>query len=97
MACKLLGYTRMWSIHPAQIRPIVEAFSPTVAELDLAVEIIRTAEDAKWAPIRHKDSLHDRASYRYFWQLLERAHRTSQLPVQIRQDWFETSPQNGIS
>jgi citrate lyase subunit beta/citryl-CoA lyase len=93
MACKLLGYTRMWSIHPAQIRPIVEAFSPTVAELDLAVEIIRTAEDAKWAPIRHKDSLHDRASYRYFWQVIERAHRTSmagapQLPAEIRARWF---------
>jgi citrate lyase beta subunit len=22
------GYTRMWSIHPAQIRPILEAFAP---------------------------------------------------------------------
>lgn len=93
MACKLLGYTRMWSIHPAQIKPIVEAFSPTVAELDQAVEIIRAAEDAQWAPIQHKSTLHDRASYRYFWQLIERAHRTSmagapQLPAEVRARWF---------
>ena len=94
MACKLLGYTRMWSIHPSQIKPIVEAFSPTVAELDQAVEIIRAAEDAQWAPIQHKSTLHDRASYRYFWQLIERAHRTSmagapQLPAEVRARWFQ--------
>ena len=35
-ACRRLGYTRMWSIHPAQIRPIVDAFAPTTAEVDLA-------------------------------------------------------------
>jgi citrate lyase subunit beta/citryl-CoA lyase len=93
MACKQLGYTRMWSIHPAQIKPIVEAFSPTVAELDQAVEIIRAAEDAQWAPIQHRQTLHDRASYRYFWQLIARAHRTSiagapQLPAEVRARWF---------
>ena len=27
-ACQSLAYTRMWSIHPNQIRPIVEAFCP---------------------------------------------------------------------
>jgi citrate lyase subunit beta / citryl-CoA lyase len=96
MACKLLGYTRMWSIHPAQIKPIVEAFSPTAAELDQAVAIIRAAEDAQWAPIQHKNTLHDRASYRYFWQLIERAHRTSmagapQLPAEVRARWFEAA------
>lgn len=96
MACKRLGYTRMWSIHPAQIKPIVEAFSPTVAELDQAVEIISAAEQARWAPIRHRDALHDRASYRYFWQLIERAHRTSmagapQLPAEVRARWFPST------
>ena len=88
-----LGYTRMWSIHPAQIRPIVDAFTPTVAEVDLAVEIIMAARAADWAPIRHHDTLHDRASYRYYWQLLERAHRTSygdgpQLPADVRAAFF---------
>ncbi len=90
-ASRRLGYTRMWSIHPSQIRPIVEAFSPTVAELDQAIEIITAAQAAQWAPIRHKDTLHDRASYRYFWQVIERAHRTSPtagLPAELRLAWF---------
>jgi citrate lyase subunit beta / citryl-CoA lyase len=92
-AAKRLGYTRMWSIHPGQIRTIVDAFAPTVAEVDQAIEIITAAQAAGWAPIRHKDQLHDRASYRYFWQLLERAHRTSfnggeQLPAEVRLAWF---------
>jgi citrate lyase subunit beta/citryl-CoA lyase len=93
IACRRLGYSRMWSIHPAQIRPILDAFAPTVAEVDLAIEIVSAAQAAHWAPIRHHDTLHDRASYRYFWQLLERAHRTSfaggpQLPAEVRQAWF---------
>ena len=92
-ACRQFGFTRMWSIHPAQIRPIVDAFTPTVAEVDEAIEIIAAAQAADWAPIRHQDTLHDRASYRYFWQLLERAHRTSytggpQLPAEVRDAYF---------
>ena len=94
IAARRLGYTRMWSIHPAQIRPIVDAFTPTVAEIDQAIEILHAAQAAQWAPIRHHDVLHDRASYRYFWQLLERAHRTSfadgpQLPAEVRVAWFD--------
>ena len=90
-ACQSLGFTRMWSIHPAQIPVIVEAFSPTEAELELALEIITAAQAASWAPIRHRDSLHDRASYRYFWHLIERAHRASAgaaVPTELRQAWF---------
>jgi citrate lyase subunit beta/citryl-CoA lyase len=98
-ASRQFGYTRMWSIHPAQIRTIVDAFSPTAAEVDLAIEIITAAQAANWAPIRHRDTLHDRASFRYFWHVLERAHRTSyadgaQLPAEVRQAFFpeETNP-----
>jgi citrate lyase subunit beta/citryl-CoA lyase len=97
IASRRLGYTRMWSIHPAQIRPIVEAFAPTAAEIDQAIAIISAAQAAQWAPIRHRhlgnDRLHDRASYRYFWHVIERAHRTSlaggpQLPAELRLAWF---------
>jgi citrate lyase subunit beta/citryl-CoA lyase len=89
-AAREFGYTRMWSIHPDQVRTIVEAFAPTVAETDLAIEIIRAAQAAQWAPIRHRDTLHDRASYRYFWQVLERARRTGQpLPAEVRRAWFD--------
>lgn len=77
------GYTRMWSIHPDQIETIVEAFAPTVAEIDDAIEILLAAQAAHWAPIRHRDTLHDRASYRYFWHVIGRARRTGQpLPVE---------------
>jgi citrate lyase subunit beta / citryl-CoA lyase len=93
-ASRRLGYTRMWSIHPSQIVVIVEAFAPTTAEVDRAVEIMLAAQAADWAPIRHRDTLHDRASYRYFWRVLERAHRTSvhggaQLPAEVRRTFFD--------
>lgn len=83
------GYMRMWSIHPDQIQPIVDVFAPTVAELDAAVEIITAAQSANWAPIRHHEMLHDRASFRYYWQVIERARRTGQpLPAEVEQAWF---------
>ncbi len=79
-AARELGYTRMWSIHPAQIRPILEAFAPDEADVQDACEILLAARAAGWAPIRHRtggrDTLHDRASYRYYWHVLARAHRT---------------------
>ena len=101
MASRRLGYTRMWSIHPAQIRPIIDAFAPTVAEVDMAIDIIAAAQTAHWAPIRHHNTLHDRASYRYFWQVLERAHRTSfnggpQLPAEVELAYFQSSSQNSF-
>ena len=63
----------MWSIHPNQIRPIVEAFLPEADEIEEAVAILAAAQAADWAPIRHAGILHDRASYRYYWRLLVRA------------------------
>ena len=92
-ASRRLGYTRMWSIHPDQVRVIVDAFAPSTAEVDLASEILLAAMAAHWAPIRHRDTLHDRASYRYFWQLLQRAQQTSyaggaQLPASVREAFF---------
>ncbi len=84
-AAREFGYTRMWSIHPAQIRPILEAMAPTEAEIERASDIIAAAHAAQWAPISHAGQLHDRASYRFFWQVLERAHQTGRsLPSAIQ-------------
>jgi len=84
VAAQQLGYTRMWSIHPDQIRPILEAFAPQDDEIARAADIIALAHAAQWAPVQHAGQLHDRASYRYFWQLLERAHRTGRpLPAGV--------------
>ncbi|MDE2414115.1 MAG: CoA ester lyase [Comamonadaceae bacterium] len=94
-AAREFGYTRMWSIHPAQIRPILAAFAPEEAEIARATRIISAAVDADWAPISEDGVLHDRASYRYFWQLLERAHQTGRaLPPQALA-WFAKTDNNG--
>jgi citrate lyase subunit beta / citryl-CoA lyase len=98
MATTMLGCTRMWSIHPGQIRPIVEAFTPPPAEIALAIEVLQAAQAADWAPIRHRhagrDTLHDRASYRWFWQLLSRAVRTGAMQPEdpALGDWFTAGP-----
>jgi citrate lyase subunit beta/citryl-CoA lyase len=70
------GFLRMWSIHPNQIEPIVQAMRPSFDEIFAAATILATASDADWGPIQIDGRLHDRASYRYFWELLQRAHAT---------------------
>ena len=88
-ASRELGYTRMWSIHPDQIPVIIDAFAPVTAEVDDAVEILSAAQAAHWAPTSYHGVLHDRASYRHYWFVLERAWLTGQpLPAEIRQAFF---------
>ena len=83
-AAREMGYTRMWSIHPSQIRPILAAFAPAASEIEVAAEIIDRAQQVDWAPIAFEGQLHDRASYRFFWQVLERARGTGQvLPASL--------------
>jgi citrate lyase subunit beta/citryl-CoA lyase len=67
------GFTRMWSIHPDQIKPIVKAFTPRLSEVNEASNILLEAMAADWGPISHLGRLHDRASYRYYWTVLQRA------------------------
>ncbi len=84
-----LGYTRMWSIHPAQIRPILNAFAPATSEVQEAADILVAAAAQDWAPISYNGVLHDRASYRYYWQLLERAFLTAMALPQHARQWFD--------
>ncbi|HJV85746.1 MAG TPA: aldolase/citrate lyase family protein [Noviherbaspirillum sp.] len=74
------GYTRMWSIHPDQIKPILKALSPRSSEVSEAVAILAEAQAAQWGPIQHHGKLHDRASYRYYWAILQRA-KASGMPL----------------
>jgi citrate lyase subunit beta/citryl-CoA lyase len=67
------GFTRMWSIHPDQIKPIVKAFTPRLSEVNEASNILLEAMAADWGPIAQHGRLHDRASYRYYWTVLQRA------------------------
>jgi citrate lyase subunit beta/citryl-CoA lyase len=72
-AASEFGYTRMWSIHPDQIKPILNAFAPSHSEVHEASEILTEAQAMQWGPIQQNGKLHDRASYRYYWQVLQRA------------------------
>lgn len=84
-----LGFLRMWSIHPNQILPIIEAMSPDFAEVNEAAELLIAAQDAAWGPIQHEGKLHDRASYRYYWELLQRAQATGMaVPTDARLRFF---------
>jgi citrate lyase subunit beta/citryl-CoA lyase len=67
------GFTRMWSIHPDQIKPIIKAFTPRLSEVHEATNILTDAIAASWGPIAQHGRLHDRASYRYYWTVLQRA------------------------
>jgi citrate lyase subunit beta/citryl-CoA lyase len=91
-AARELGYTRMWSIHPDQIRPILDAMAPSEAQIDQAAQIILAAQAAEWAPISHAGQLHDRASYRFYWQLIERAHQTGRLLPSQLNGFFQGAP-----
>ena len=82
------GYARMWSIHPNQIRPILEAFAPDERQIQIATKILLAAALAAWAPVSIDGTLHDRASYRHFWQVLERAHATGRSLPSEAQPWF---------
>jgi citrate lyase subunit beta / citryl-CoA lyase len=70
------GFLRMWSIYPAQIPAIVEAMAPDHSEVEDAANILIAAQQADWGPIQYKGELHDRATYRYFWELLQKAKVT---------------------
>jgi citrate lyase subunit beta/citryl-CoA lyase len=72
-AASEFAYTRMWSIHPSQIKPILAAFAPQLSEVNEAAAILSQAQAAQWGPIQHNGKLHDRASYRYYWTILQRA------------------------
>jgi citrate lyase subunit beta/citryl-CoA lyase len=79
----------MWSIHPNQIEPIVAAMRPGFEETTDAAGILVAAQDADWGPIQIDGRLHDRASYRYYWELLQRAHATgSEIPTESQQRFF---------
>jgi citrate lyase subunit beta/citryl-CoA lyase len=84
-----LGFLRMWSIYPAQIQPIVDAMAPDFREVTKACDILLAAQQASWGPIQHEGDLHDRATYRYFWELVQRARISGQaLPERAEAAFF---------
>jgi citrate lyase subunit beta / citryl-CoA lyase len=70
------GFMRMWSIYPTQIQAIVDAMKPDYSEVAVASNILLAAQAAGWGPIQYDGELHDRATYRYFWEVLQKAKLT---------------------
>lgn len=83
------GFLRMWSIYPTQIDAIVEAMKPDLSEVKKGVAVLLAAQDAAWGPIQHEGELHDRATYRGFWTLVERARLTGiDIGAEATKRWF---------
>jgi len=83
------GFLRQWSIYPAQIEPIVRGMASEVSELDDACAIVMKAYQADWGPIQHEGNLHDRATFRYFWEVIQRARiQGEKLPEDVEKTFF---------
>ena len=83
------GFMRMWSIYPTQIQAIVDAMKPDYHEVTDASNILLAAQAAGWGPIQYDGELHDRATYRYFWEVLQKAKLTRvEIPAQADAAFF---------
>jgi citrate lyase subunit beta / citryl-CoA lyase len=83
------GFLRQWSIYPTQIQAIVDAMKPDHGEVATAAAILLAAQAADWGPIQHGGELHDRATYRYYWEVLQKARVTGlKLPTQAEAAFF---------
>ena len=83
------GFLRMWSIYPAQIQPIVDAMKPDFSEVQDASNILIAAQKNEWGPIQYRGELHDRATYRYYWEVLQKARVTAvSLPDEAAKAFF---------
>ncbi len=72
------GFLRMWSIYPTQIDAIVAAMTPDLSKVETGCKILLAAQAANWGPIQFEGELHDRATYRYYWELVQRVHVSGQ-------------------
>ncbi|MBT6184935.1 MAG: CoA ester lyase [Betaproteobacteria bacterium] len=83
------GFLRMWSIYPTQIKAIVDAMKPDFSEVADGAQILLQAQQADWGPIQYNGELHDRATYRYFWEILQSAKLTGMaLPDEVTSAFF---------
>ena len=71
-----LGMVGKWAIHPSQITPAIEIFSPTQDDVDFAREVIsvyRKAEAEGIGSVGHNGVMVDAASARLFQNTVDRA------------------------
>lgn len=83
------GFLRMWSIYPTQIDAIVDAMKPDYSKVKTGVEILLLAQENNWGPVQYAGDLHDRATYRYYWGLVQQAKLSGiQLGEKAEQAFF---------
>ncbi len=83
------GFLRMWSIYPTQIDAIVAAMQPDHSRVEKGCQILLAAQEVNWGPIQFEGELHDRATYRYFWELVQTARVTGEkLPEAAEKAFF---------
>lgn len=81
---RALGYDGKWVIHPSQIDVVNEVFTPTSDEIDRALEVVRSYEEAAGGGARGAarlgDLMVDEASRKVADRLLSRARAAGLLP-----------------
>lgn len=82
------GFLRMWSIYPTQIDAIVQAMTPDTSKVETGCKILLAAQEANWGPIQYEGELHDRATYRYYWELVQRIHVSGQKLPEVAEKAF---------
>lgn len=71
-----LGMVGKWAIHPSQIDPALEVFSPSQSDVDFArevIEVYKKAEAEGLGSVGHKGVMVDAASSRLFQNTVDRA------------------------
>jgi citrate lyase subunit beta/citryl-CoA lyase len=63
--------------------------APSHHEIEEAEAILLKAYAADWGPIQHEGNLHDRATYRYYWELLQRGRiQNVELGKEVNEKFF---------
>lgn len=73
---RILGMAGKWAIHPSQIAPAQDAFSPSQEDVDLArelIEVYREAEARGIGSVNHNGKMVDAATARLFQNTIDRA------------------------
>lgn len=98
-ARSMFGFLRMWSIYPDQIDEIMKAMQSPYTEklLNRCAAVLAQAQDASWGPIGFKEEdgkvkMEDRATYRLYWTILQRAKGAGvELPVTAQERFFNVN------
>jgi citrate lyase subunit beta/citryl-CoA lyase len=62
---------------------------PDLSEVKKGVAVLLAAQDAAWGPIQHDGELHDRATYRGFWTIVQRGRLTGiDIGAEATKRWF---------